>query len=249
MNRHAPRHRPWRRQFRRALAAVAPPLLRVASRALRATLRIEYVNDEHLRAHWAGGGQAILAFWHNRLLMLPVVAEGVPICIMVSHHRDGEVATQLLAAWGVATVRGSASRGAVAGFLRLVEAYRHGHSLAVLPDGPRGPRYAAKPGVVRLAKAVHAPIFPLAYSASRVARLRSWDRLLVPMPFARVRIEVGAPIVVPPEATRAELDALRGEVEMRLKELTASVESHVTGNAARAGADRPEGAPGGGSRE
>ena len=182
--RGAPR-RPWRRGLRRALAAVAPPLLGVLLRALRASLRIEYVNAEGLQGHWGRGEHAVLAFWHNRLLMLPVVAARVPICIMVSHHRDGQVATRLLAGWGVATVRGSASRGAVAGFLRLVSAYRRGHSLAVLPDGPRGPRYVAKPGVIRLAKAVGAPIYPMAYAASRATHLRSWDRLLVPLPFAR----------------------------------------------------------------
>src|SRR5262249_16907777 len=133
--------RAWWKPYRKRLARLAPPLLRVPLRLLRWTLCVEYYGAEDLRARWARGEQAIIAFWHNRLLMLPVIAAGTPICIMVSHHRDGEIATELLAAWGVTTVRGSASRGAVGGFLRLVDAYRHGHSLAVLPDGPRGPRY------------------------------------------------------------------------------------------------------------
>jgi lysophospholipid acyltransferase (LPLAT)-like uncharacterized protein len=224
------RGRPWRRRLRRPLAAIAPPLLDLLLRALRFTLRFDYVNAEDLQARWQRGEQAIVAFWHNRLLMLPVVAAGVPICIMVSHHRDGQVATRLLAGFGVSTVRGSASRGAVAGFLRLVDAYRRGHNLAVLPDGPRGPRYVAKPGVIRLAKAVGAPIYPMTYAASRAAHLRSWDRLLIPLPFARIRIAVGAPLSVPPQASAAELEALRAELEGRLNALTAA--SHTDGSAA-----------------
>jgi len=217
----------WWRPYRHALARLAPPLLRAALRALQWTLRVEYVGAEPLRACWARGEQVIIAFWHNRLLMLPVIAGGTPMCIMVSHHRDGEIATGLLGAWGVSTVRGSASRGAVAGFLRLVQAYRQGHNLAVLPDGPRGPRYVAKPGVVRLAKSVGSPIYPMAYAATRFARLRSWDRLLVPLPFARVLIEVGEPLRVPEHADPAELDACRVELERRLNALVESVEARA----------------------
>ncbi len=85
-------------------------------------MRVDWIGADQLRARWAHGERAIVSFWHNRLLMLPVVADGRPICIMVSHHRDGEIATNRLGAWGVSTVRGSASRGAVGGFLRLVDA-------------------------------------------------------------------------------------------------------------------------------
>jgi lysophospholipid acyltransferase (LPLAT)-like uncharacterized protein len=217
----------WWKPYRRSLARLAPPLLRVLLRVLRWTLRVEYVGAEGLHARWAGGEQAIISFWHNRLLMLPVVANGTPICIMVSRHRDGEIATNLLGAWGVSTVRGSASRGAVSGFLRLVDAYRHGQSLAVLPDGPRGPRYVAKPGVVHLAKAVGGPIYPMAYAATRAMHLRSWDRLIVPLPFARVLVEIGEPLAVPPHASAEELEHCRGELERRLAALTASVDAKV----------------------
>jgi len=196
-------------------------------RLLRWTLRVEYIGADALRDRWARGEQAIISFWHNRLLMLPVVADGRPVCIMVSRHRDGEIATNLLGAWGVTTVRGSASRGAVTGFLRLVDAYRHGHNLAVLPDGPRGPRYVAKPGVVHLAKAVGGPIYPMAYAATRAWRLRSWDRLIVPLPFARVLIEVGEPLAVPPHASAEQLEDCRSELERRLAALTEDVDTRV----------------------
>ncbi len=216
-----------RRRVLAALAALAPVLLRPLLRLLQASLRIQYVGDEDLRARWARGERVVLSFWHNRLLMLPIVTTGQPVCIMVSQHRDGELGTGLLNAWGVATVRGSATRGAVGGFLRLVDAFRHGNNLAVIPDGPRGPRYVAKPGVIHLAKAVEAPIYPMAYAADRVRQLRSWDRLIIPLPFAHVVVAVGAPLTVPVGASAEELTALRAELEHRLVEVTRSVESRV----------------------
>ena len=127
---------------------------------------------------------------------------------------------------GIATVRGPATCGAVGGCLRLVDAYRNGRSLAVLPDGPRGPRYIAKPGAVHLAKATGAPIYPLAYAASRAWRLKSWDRLIVPKPFARLRTEIGAPLDVPHDATPDQLASLRVELEARLNHLSTSVEAY-----------------------
>ena len=108
-----------------------------------------------------------------------------------------------------------------------MDAYRRGNNLAVIPDGPRGPRYVAKPGVIRLAKAVGAPIYPIAYAANRVWQLRSWDRLIIPLPFAHVVCVVGAPLPVPAGASADELAALRAELERRLVEITASVEGRV----------------------
>jgi len=221
-----------RRRVLGALAALAPFVLRVWLRGLQWSLRVEYLNADALHGRWARGEQAIVSFWHNRLLLLPIVAAAQPMCIMVSHHRDGEIATRLLAAWRISTVRGSASRGGVRGFLRLVHAYRRGENLAVLPDGPRGPRYVAKPGVVHLAKATGAPIFPIAWAASRAFQLGSWDRLLVPWPFARVVFAVGEPLSVAPQSTPAELEESRSELERRLNLLTGSVEAHVAAPAA-----------------
>jgi hypothetical protein len=131
----------------------------------------------------------------------------------------------VLNAWGVSTVRGSTTRGAVRGYLRLVEAYRHGHNLVVLPDGPRGPRYVAKTGAVHLAKSVGGPIYPMAYAATRFVRLKSWDRLIIPLPFARILVEIGAPLLVPEQADAEQLDHCRVELERALNVLTASVTS------------------------
>lgn len=222
------RRRPWgRRVLLRFLTAVGPAVISVVLRVLGRTLRITLVNFDELSGAWARGEQVIVTFWHNRLLMMPFAANGARICVLVSHHRDGEIATRALSHWGIHAVRGSVTRGAVGGFQRLVNAYRQGYSLAVAPDGPRGPRYAAKPGVIHLAKATGAPIFPATYAASRALRLRSWDRLIIPLPFSRVTIAVGDPVRVSRAAAAEQMEEHRLRLERCLNELTRAAETRL----------------------
>jgi len=216
----------------RLVVAIAPMLLSGALYLLAWTVRVRLVNTSELFARWARGDRIILAFWHNRVVMMPQQYRGRKICIMNSQHRDGEIATRALSRWGIRSVRGSATRGGVAGFLRLVDAFRDGYDLAVVPDGPRGPRYRAKPGVVYLAKATGAPIFPISYAASWKKELRSWDRLIIPLPFARIVYVAGEPLTVPRDAGDDMAEALRKELEDRLNRATAEAETLV----ARAGA-------------
>lgn len=226
MTRRSTRRRSrWRQPLLRLLTRIAPPVVSAVLRLLSWTLRPRFINDQPLRAVLASGDAVIVAFWHNRLLMMPLVAPGQRFCIMVSQHRDGEIATRALAGWGIRTVRGSTTRGGVGGFLRLLDAFRCGYTLAVVPDGPRGPRYVAKPGVIRLAKATGAPIYPVTFAARRATRLRSWDRLIIPWPFTRVAIAVGEPLHVGREANAAELETDRLTLERRLTELARAAET------------------------
>jgi lysophospholipid acyltransferase (LPLAT)-like uncharacterized protein len=214
------RRRPWwRRPLLRFASAVGPSVVSAALRALGWTLRLRLVGAEDLFGRWRRDEKVIVAFWHDRLLAMPFFVGDARICALASQHRDGEIATRALAAWGIHMVRGSATRGAVGGFLRLVRAFRTGYNLAVVPDGPRGPRHVAKPGVIRLAKATGAPIFPVSWAASRAVRLGSWDRLMIPLPFSRVTVIVGEPMLVDSQAGEAQLEVQRRTLEERLAEL------------------------------
>lgn len=201
------------------VARIAPRLISAALQLLAATLRVRFVNSERLFALW-NDHQVLLACWHNRVAMMPIVLRGKKVCIMNSQSRDGEIATRALERWGIHSVRGSATRGGTSGFLQLVRAFRNGYHLALVPDGPRGPRYEVKPGVMHLARATGAPLVPVAYGASRFRQLRSWDRLLIPLPFARVTYVVGEPLTVPRHASDDELAQLRNELEVRLRQTT-----------------------------
>jgi lysophospholipid acyltransferase (LPLAT)-like uncharacterized protein len=225
----ARRRRPWRAPLLRLLTAAAPVLISGALRLLAWTVRIRYVNVEELFGRWQRGEQMIGAFWHNRAVMMPVANRSRKLCIMNSQSRDGEIATRALARWGIRSVRGSATRGGVGGFLQLVRAYRDGCDLAVVPDGPRGPRCVVKAGVIHLARATGAPIFPVTYAATRRRQLRSWDRLIIPLPFSRIVYVAGEPLQVPRHATDTEVETLRQELEARLNRITEQAEAMVNG--------------------
>jgi len=215
----------------RVLLAVAPRVISATLWALLATLRIRFVDGDDLFARWARGEVLLTAFWHNRVLLMPAANRSAKVAIMISRSRDGEIATRVLRRWGIDAVRGSASRGAVTGFRQLLRAFRDGWSLALVPDGPRGPRYRAKAGIIHLARATGAPLFPVTYAASRYFQLRSWDRLIIPRPFAEIVFLIGTPVHVPRDASEDEIERLRAELEATLNELTARAEAMLGGSA------------------
>jgi lysophospholipid acyltransferase (LPLAT)-like uncharacterized protein len=223
------RPHPWRDRLLGLLTALAPRLISGALWVVAKTVRVQYVNTDDLFARWARGEQVILAFWHNRVVMMPIPYQGRDrkVCIMNSQHRDGEIATRALNRWGIRSVRGSATRGGAGGFLQLVNAFRDGYDLAVVPDGPRGPRYVVKRGVIHLGKATGAPIIPVTYAATRRRQLRSWDRLIIPLPFARVVFIAGEPVHVPRHASDDEVEGLRCELEQRLNAITAAADEQI----------------------
>ena len=124
--------------------------------------------------------------------------------MLISRSEDGAMIADLVRRFGFVTVRGSSSRGGAEGLRALARAIREGHSVVVVPDGPRGPREVLKPGVVALARLTGAPVVPLALAASSEWRARSWDEFRIPKPFSRCVVRFGEPILVPRKATRRE---------------------------------------------
>mgnify|MGYP002785601638 CR=1 FL=1 len=221
--------RPWRTYRRRLELAVAPRLISAFLTLLSWTVRLRLLRGDDLLARWGRGERVILAFWHNRAIVMPLQLRGQRLCIMNSQSHDGEIATRALERWGIRSVRGSATRGGLRGFMQLLDAYRKGENLAVVPDGPRGPRCEAKPGIVHLAKATGAPLFPVSYAASRFLELRSWDRLIIPLPFARIDFAVEEPLFVARDANEEELEAARLELQARLDRAGATAAAALAG--------------------
>ena len=189
---------------------------------LRWTTRASVENETEIFARFAAGDPVILSFWHGRLAMMPFVYRGQGACIMNSRHRDGALVSRAIERLGIEVVHGSSTRGWVGGLKGLLAAHGRGLDIVVVPDGPKGPRCKAKPGVLQLARATGAPIYPIGYSASRYTFLsRSWDRLLIPKPFAHLYYVAGDSVRVPSAATAEELESARALLEQRLTEVTA----------------------------
>ncbi len=214
----------------RVLLGVAPPLAHWAVRLLALTLRLRIVDEGQARAVWERGGPVIYAIWHGRVLMIPALYGGRrTIHVMASRSRDGELVARFARRFGFETARGSTSRGGSEALRKLARLLRQGREVAIIPDGPLGPRGVVQRGVIALARLTGAPILPLAFSAHPGWRLRSWDEFLIPMPFARSVVCFGAPLSVPASADRPGQEALRKELEAALAQLTWRADELVRG--------------------
>jgi lysophospholipid acyltransferase (LPLAT)-like uncharacterized protein len=192
------------------------------------TTRKRFLNGDELFTRWQRGEQVILAFWHSRILLMPFPYRGQKACIMNSIHRDGEIITRVIKRFGISAVRGSSTRGWMGGLKGMLEAYRQGYDLIVVPDGPRGPRWKAKSGVLQLARTTGAAIFPVTYGAAWHITVNSWDRLLIPFPFSRVTYVAGQPITVSADASPEMMELKRQELENSLLTITALADAACT---------------------
>jgi lysophospholipid acyltransferase (LPLAT)-like uncharacterized protein len=173
-------------------------------------------------------GQAIYAVWHNRLALCLQAYFGYArprnrtagLAALVSASRDGAFLTAILETFGVQPVRGSSSRRGGQALVELTGWAERGYDLAITPDGPRGPCYVVQEGAITLAQVTGLPLVPASYSLTWKIRLQSWDRFLVPLPFARCEVVVGPPIRVPREITDAEREGLRRQLEAGLRAIT-----------------------------
>lgn len=199
-------------------------------RGLFVTLRPEYVQRQVEQQAQDARTPLLFAFWHGRMLYFLKLYEhlGARLTILVSHSRDGELVTQLLSRFGLPTTRGSTSRGGVRGLLAVVNKVQSGIHAGIAPDGPRGPRYQVQPGLVLVAKRTGAPILPMTFGAQWKRVLASWDAFLLPLPFSRIVVVYGEPIYVPADASAADLEAKRREVETSLRRITETADTYFT---------------------
>ena len=209
-----------RRFWHRVMLQLGPSAAFFLIKFLQWTMRFEELNGERIRGLWERGENGIGAFWHGRLLMTPLVYGGRGLKILISRHRDGELITRTVRHFGLETVRGSSTRGGIAGIKGLVRALQKGYDVAVAPDGPRGPRYKVQPGIIQLAKLSGRPIFPFTFSATPRKVLHTWDRFIIPFPFSRGVFVWGEPIWVDRAEGEEEMKQKALLLERRLQEIT-----------------------------
>jgi lysophospholipid acyltransferase (LPLAT)-like uncharacterized protein len=213
------------------LAALVPPVAAAAVRLLGATLRVRVSGIEPLLPMWRSGQPLIYTVWHGRILMVPWLSARLrstrgarAVRVLASRSRDGELVARYARCFGLGVVRGSSSRGGAAALRALARTLRAGDDVAVVPDGPRGPRCRLQPGVVMLAATTGAPIVPMAFAARPSRRLASWDELLIPTPFARCAVAFGPAATVARDADREQA---RARLERALNDVTAAADRMV----------------------
>ena len=195
----------------RLVASLAVGLLRL----LGATWRVSIHGTSPF-----GSGPFVAATWHQGLLAAAIVWRGRGIAVPVSRSRDGDQIDLVLRRLGFAeSPRGSSSRGASSLLRAMIRRVRSGQVVGMLPDGPRGPAFSAKPGVIALVSATGVPLIPVGITASPAWRFGSWDRVILPLPFARVRCHYGEALTVPKRVRGEELERLRVFLEEELDRL------------------------------
>ncbi len=146
--------------------AVVPFVGSIVMRFLSATIRFRYIDPPRLDVDRNG----IFPFWHGRMLMMPFAKDRFgsgKFCVMVSRHRDGELISRTMDWLGIATSRGSTTRGGAQGLKDIIRLAREGWNISFTPDGPKGPRHTVQMGVIQAAKATGLVIHPVTYSTRK----------------------------------------------------------------------------------
>lgn len=148
---------------------------------------------------------AAIVLWHNRLFLSPEFFRRYRtrrrVYGLVSASKDGAWLAAFYRMIGIHPVRGSSSNLGREAARVLIEKMREGHDIGITPDGPRGPMYVVEPGVLVVTRRLQAPMVLLGAEFTRAWRLRSWDRLYIPVPFSRVKLRSA---VLPPVGEAGE---------------------------------------------
>ncbi len=213
---------------RRAAYRALAPLGDWLGRALFATLRLRVRGEaEALGLHLATGAPCVPCFWHAHLVASTAYLRGLQSSglrqgWLISPSFDGEVPARIAARWNIAVVRGSATRTGVRALRDLCKAVSaQGISAVLATDGPAGPARVSKAGAIMLAQLTGAPLLPLGFRARPALALPTWDRLGLPLPFARVDVVVGALRSIPRDLPPEALEPARLALDEELQELDA----------------------------
>jgi lysophospholipid acyltransferase (LPLAT)-like uncharacterized protein len=243
----------WRRLLRN------PRLRRAACWAMHCYIRLVYrtnrwtvENGEWPRQLLAAGRPFIGAFWHGRMMMIPLGWQRMaPMHMLISAHRDGRIIADAVAYFGIEAIAGSTRRGGSAALRLMLKRLKEGDCVAITPDGPRGPAMTASAGILNIARLAQVPIVPITYATSRRLIVASWDRFHLALPFGRGVFLWGEPIEIATDLDETGLENARRLVEGRMREMVREADRRV-GHAAAptpaepasaiAGAGKPAGA-------
>jgi lysophospholipid acyltransferase (LPLAT)-like uncharacterized protein len=182
-------------------------------------MKIHLVNRDIPDGLTEKGINVIYAFWHSSVFLLPYAHRDSGIVIMVSESKDGEIAAGMLDYFGFEVARGSSKRKGSQALIGLIKSMRNNRSIAIAVDGPRGPRHTAKNGAVFLAGRLQAPIIPVATASKHYWTLeKTWEKLVIPVPFTEGVVQYGQPIMVN-STSRDEIASKCRELEIALCEL------------------------------
>jgi len=169
----------------------------------------------------------IYAFWHRAIFPGCWLWRNLGLVVMVSRSFDGEYIARTIEKLGFAAVRGSSSRGGAPALLGLKSQLEQGASVVFTIDGPRGPKYVAKPGPVLLSRAAAIPMGAFYVAVNDTWVLKTWDALMIPKPFSKALVRFAAKIQVPADADEAGMSEFHAQLQTALERVTSFAEANV----------------------
>ena len=177
----------YKKWSRKIGVILIPPIIFMVMKLLWFTYRKKY--------HYIDApieGQCMAVTWHAELLISPQVyrefrKNQITSAIIAQHH-DGELIARTLGFLNILPLRGSSRRGARSVLINAIKVLKNGHSIMITPDGPKGPRYSMSDGAVALALRADLPLMVVNYKVSSYWQLKSWDKFVIPKPFATLNI-------------------------------------------------------------
>lgn len=211
---------------KRLQIAVISTVAALVVRAIGITLRPDVLGWQHIDAVHAAGRRCIYSFWHRSIFLCMWRSMDSGVIAMTSPNFDGQLLARTLEKLGIGTTPGSSSRGGLRGLAILAKKLAQDHDAAWAADGPRGPRYVAKPGPVLLARRTGFPIVCSHCFAEHGHTFeKSWDLFQVPRPFSRVVVVVAPPMEVSADADAAEIERKHAELQKSLERVRDRAES------------------------
>lgn len=213
-------------RWRRMQIPIIAWIVYIFVRLIGPTLRFEVIGVHNALQIREGGEKGIGAFWHRCIFPAIWIWRNRGIVVMNTVNFDGQWTRRVIERLGFGTAQGSSSRGGSQGLADMATKLEEGHHVAFTIDGPRGPRYVAKPGPVILARRTGAPIsvFHIGMKHGYTFK-RSWDLFRLPLPFTRAVMFVAPPIRVPTDADGDTMKAKQAEMQAALERVRDLAES------------------------
>ncbi len=180
------------------------------------TLRVSYKNKKAVDDLKKQKQNYVLAFWHGTMLLPWFLHRNDGFAALTSKSKDGDLLAKQLKHWKYKVVRGSSSKGGDVALGIMVDYAKNGYSIAITPDGPRGPEQKFKAGAVITAKKSGVPIVLTGIGIKSKKKLNSWDKFQIPNPFTSVKVIYSDPIYVDSSLSYDEGSKVIDECEKKL---------------------------------
>ena len=192
------------------------------------SIKWEYLVENEKLNIFNSDKKYIFCCWHNKLFLGPhLLPRNRIINALQSSHSDGMVTSLAFKYLGMNVILGSSKKGGMQAFRKMVKCIQLGESVAITPDGPKGPKEKVKEGIIKLAQITDTSIIPLVWATKKFKLINSWDSFVLPYPFSKGVYSFGKPINVKKKVNEEEFEFIRQNLENEIKRLTKLVENRV----------------------